>query len=473
MKKLKTFVVLFAILIVNNLSAQHVALDSTFGKNGLTVFSDVANFQYFGIDNKSNIIAVVSNGTSLTIAKTDADGEIDSNFGIDGILKLPEYHHAFPFGLKITKKNKILIIGRFQYPATKTIIMQFNEDGSFDDTFGDNGRIITNSISPNLPKVNLENDDFTLVGETFPTFRISKYNYSGEPDKTFGENGTVSLSDNETFNIWPLCIKILRDQTIFIAGKIEQRRKNECGYYFQDCLFFCKLAQQGDFVTDFADNGKMIMNIKNDPEWYESFSDVIEDDAGNLVLTGSTAHCWTGYSTSFICSFNSKGKINSNFGQNGFFNLPYSIDRKIIQSGNRYLIGNNHTIISVKKNGTLDLGFNNTGVFFSDSCSFRDLKLQSDNKVILAGSAIARINIPLSNPIIEIDSTSDMLTIFPNPAKDYLYFNTDLPFEIFDLQGKILLISKKSTQSVYIGHLKAGVYFIRFGNNTVMKFVKE
>ena len=65
------------------------------------------------------------------------------------------------------------------------------------------------------------------------------------------------------------------------------------------------------------------------------------------------------------------------------------------------------------------------------------------------------------------------LNYFPNPANNYLYFNAEKQFEIFDLQEKILLHSENSVSSVNISHLNAGIYFVRFEDGNVTKFVKN
>ena len=64
-------------------------------------------------------------------------------------------------------------------------------------------------------------------------------------------------------------------------------------------------------------------------------------------------------------------------------------------------------------------------------------------------------------------------TLYPNPAKDYLHFKTEQQFEIIDMQGKMLLKSEKTTKSININHLKTGLYFIKFEDGRVEKFVKE
>jgi hypothetical protein len=66
-----------------------------------------------------------------------------------------------------------------------------------------------------------------------------------------------------------------------------------------------------------------------------------------------------------------------------------------------------------------------------------------------------------------------MLIIYPNPTKDELYFNAERSFEIMDILGKIVLKSEKAMLSINVSHLKTGVYFIKFEDKQVRKFVKE
>ena len=41
-----------------------------------------------------------------------------------------------------------------------------------------------------------------------------------------------------------------------------------------------------------------------------------------------------------------------------------------------------------------------------------------------------------------------------------------------DIQGRVLLRSENATQSVNVSYLKAGIYFIKFEDGGVRKFVK-
>jgi len=170
-------------------NTQSVTLDPTFGQDGKLIIPEAAELLFLDFDKKGNIIALgktfVSFNSHLTIVKTSADGIMDNSFGENGIVRLKGYSASWPYGLKITKENKILVRGNaaeYEWKAIYPLLVQFNEDGSMDENFGDNGKIILNY--DNL--INLEHDDFILT--TSNSF-ISKYNYQGEIDVTFGENG--------------------------------------------------------------------------------------------------------------------------------------------------------------------------------------------------------------------------------------------------------------------------------------------
>jgi hypothetical protein len=62
--------------------------------------------------------------------------------------------------------------------------------------------------------------------------------------------------------------------------------------------------------------------------------------------------------------------------------------------------------------------------------------------------------------------------VYPNPTKDILYFNQALAYEIYDVQGKLIMKSKKPQNFVNTSKLKSGIYLIKVGEE-VMKFVVE
>jgi len=477
MKILKIFTVLFVILIANNIYAQTVSIDETFGDNGFVIVPEneynpgvITNLKY---DNNGNIVAVgviAGNLYAPIILKTNADGIIDKNFGTNGMVTLSGYlmgpQSSQIYDVKITNENKILLF-LLSSIINKPIIIRLNENGTVDKSFGNNGEVILDVDY--ILTINTENNDFMYIASYSDNVGawISKYNYNGVIDTNFGIKGKAYLTDNATFKIFPNSIKILNDGSIFVVGYDSFNSFAK--------LAFCKLNQQGNLVTDFANNGKWIMDMGN--YYRKQFYNAIETNSGNLVLTGEIV------SNRFICSFNSNGTINQNFGENGFFyygDLSNGYKQTLFQNGDKYLISEWKQIVSINENGTLDTQFNNGGFcVFEDFRFTNDMLFQSPNKIIIGGQdsyyinfTMTRLNISSDVSIKDIHSDESSI-IFPNPAKDILYFKTEKQFEIFDIQGKILLKSDKTANSVNINHLKAGIYFIKFDNSKIEKFIKN
>jgi len=507
MKTLKTLTLLIAMLIASHIYAQPVTLDPTFGQNGITGIQ--AGFgTAFVFDRLGNIVTTgVIGGNMLAIIKMNADGIIDQNFGTNGQILVPENYILSGFNdLKVTNENKILLLGTHEEADVGIILRRFNEKGSVDSTFGDNGIMnlsaITGALYSNpirINSVNLESDDFMLIaiteytipGWTISKSYVSKYDYDVELDESFGENGKRYLTDNETFRIFahPKSIKILRDQSIVIAGYDNFNFFGEMDDGGR--LAFCKLSPTGHFITDFAHNG--IWKDDGNSWSDERFLSIIEDTNGNLVFIGVKSNNFGSFS--FIHSFYSNGTINSDFGTNGYYE-PFmgapSIERspiRILQNGNKYLVRNRYNILSLNRNGTVDITFNNTGVFRCENSTFRAMELQDTTKLIVLGSlndnfAIARLNIPYEEVSIkEIPYTENRVNIFPNPTTGKLTITncklqiTDV--EVFDVYGRKLLshTTYHTPQTTLdISHFPTGIYLVKIGTGAcaqIQKIIKH
>jgi len=474
---------------VQMVNAQPVTLDPTFGQDGISVIPNTTEIRLLEFDNSGNIIAVgytlEENKYYLTVVKTNSEGALDLNFGNNGIVKGTEINKDGQIGLRITNGNKIFITGSLyvdQYEASIRTYLQYNEDGSVDETFGENGKIIISNTNVSVTSLHIENDDFLLFGgyDSNPPNDplILKRKYDGTLDESFGENGIVYLTDNETYRIYPVAIKILRDLSILIVG-------NNTIPYVVEKSAFCKISSNGNLVTEFANNGICSITSENPiPEIFEGLVGAIEDNEGNIVLHGSTYHMDGFQYRLFICSFHSNGIINSYFGKNGFFNCYNGgaflrpIYQNIIQNGNKYIaVFQDKKIISINNNGTLDTMFNNTGIFICENYYFKEVKFQGTNKLILGGSyndsfSLVRLNIQ-SNVSAKQPTAFDSSNIFPNPAKDILYLKTEAQFEIFDISGRKQKAEGRRENAVDISSLNKGIYFIRFEDGRVEKFVKE
>jgi uncharacterized delta-60 repeat protein len=399
---LRKVIVITICLIASNIYSQTVLVDENFGENGIVTIPNLG-VEFLTFDKQGNIFALGYASFGFpTILKTNSDGVIDQHFGTGGTVMLQEYWSNLGrrYGIKITNENKILIIFSVIIhtfagpdPPPKGVILRFNENGSIDESFGDNGEIILDN--PSILAVNTENNDFLLIAylesyydETgyIQKSYVSKYNYNGEIDMNFGANGKAYLTGSQMRKFIPNSIKILKDQSIVLAGSDESSIPIK--------LAFCKLNPNGSFVTDFANNGIFSANIDNSP-YAKNLLNVIETSNGNLLFDGNIVQSGGGRS-SFLYGFNPNGTINVNFGTNGIFYYNDNSSNSqptALQIGDKLLIGRDKKIVSIKNNGSLDTYFNNNGTFIFENFNINNMKLQSSNEIIVGGrEGLVRLN---------------------------------------------------------------------------------
>ncbi|MDR0795106.1 MAG: hypothetical protein LBE79_03510 [Tannerella sp.] len=290
------FVSLILICISNHVFSQTVSKDDNFGENGIVPISN-GGIEHLTFDEQSNIFAFGYADMGFpAVYKSNANGIIEKHFGTNGVVILDEYgpsNRGKRYGIKITKENKILIIFHVLSHYSEepddppmSIIFRFNENGTPDESFGNNGEILLDNSS--ILAVNTENDEYMLIAylasydegnEYIQKSYISKYNYKGEIDMDFGTDGKAYITSYQMCEFIPNSIKILKDNSIVLAGGEVTNSIVK--------LAFCKINQRGHFVTDFANNGIFVTNFYNTSWNYpKSLENVIETSNGSLMFTG-------------------------------------------------------------------------------------------------------------------------------------------------------------------------------------------
>ena len=380
-----------------------VSLDKTFGQDGRIIIPNTTEIIFFDFDRYGNIIAVgytlVGGGRlHLTIAKINADGVLDESFGYNGLVKIADYDSSFPLGMKITRDNKIVIIGSFtevQFHGNEAKIMRFNENGTVDKTFGNNGRVNLGFNTGHVISWCFGNDDYMLIAKpkserieiivngvahyTFPGYSISKYNYLGELNKSFGENGTVFLTKYK-YPVTPVRMRILNSGSIIIAGTYHTYHT-----YPDEELGVMKLLPNGEIDKSFANNGiwrRNILRERNRFSWgdFRGFFNILEKNNGSFLLAGAGV---IGGNEFFLSKFTSNGELDTSFGNNGFFGFEGSFFRPFFQFGNHYVtVGrwrHQRGIILINNRGT------SARIVYPTEFLFNDMKPHGNNKIVLGG----------------------------------------------------------------------------------------
>jgi len=68
------------------------------------------------------------------------------------------------------------------------------------------------------------------------------------------------------------------------------------------------------------------------------------------------------------------------------------------------------------------------------------------------------------------DPAQNDIVIFPNPTSNILYYDAENivslhQIDLLDLTGKVIITDKQANGSLYTGHVKPGLYFVRFSGN--------
>lgn len=485
--------------------AQSVHLNNQFGNSGIVITPNTSEINRIAIDPNGVIFSagysIESGGTGiyhLTVAKNGIHGAPVSNFGTNGLVTTTIDYSEFPLDIQLQTDGKILVAGSSYLGPTQTgpgdyhsFVVRYNTNGSLDNTFGNNGIFKLTYSDSHVAKMILPSDGSVLLaGNSYGSGTVSKINSNGVLDLNFGSGGSKFLSDASfTFILWDAIL--LSDHTILCVGYDGNDLNNMK-------LAYCKLDLNGNFVSNFGQNGKVVMDLfaGGFPEVSEFLQKAIELPTGQIVIGGQAMGA-------MLMKINADGTPVSNFGNNGILNHPYPYADFEIQADGKFLIGGSHiitdynagfSITRLNSNGSLDNSFNGTGTFTVDISPENDylqqMKLKNNGHIIVGGSSgllsndsdfmLADIDINQSLTLSEEDI--DGINVYPNP------FSTDLNISItnaevievklVDEAGRIITqFIPKQENTLHLNSLAAGMYQLlitnQSGKTAVKKIVKE
>jgi uncharacterized delta-60 repeat protein len=179
------------------------SLDSTFGTNGKVVTSTGTNASYsrgFSMTLRNNkIIAGGAHLNSFAPRRYNSNGSLDSTFGTNGF---GDTTTSFTVNKQVLQSDgKIIFVGSI-LNNSKISVLRYKSNGTFDSTFGVNGKVITDLGSgwEDATAVQADMNDRLLVsgytnGGTFQNpsgdFALLRYNTNGILDTAFGNAGII------------------------------------------------------------------------------------------------------------------------------------------------------------------------------------------------------------------------------------------------------------------------------------------
>jgi uncharacterized delta-60 repeat protein len=488
-------------------------IDLSFADNGKFIL-DNGNLDLFTdveIQDDQKIVAVGITYDAAYVASAQAmrflpDGSPDLLFATNGVFTYSLNFEANVYGCVIRDNGKIVMTGSTtDYNDYRILLIQLNEDGTLDESFGDSG-IVVQKIGPDMNffedqsyAITLQDDGKILVaGKSYNLdFKfvpvVVRFTENGQLDTDFGDNGVAGIPVIEVENDFD-CLVVQEDGKIVASG-----------HYANELLSFALLVVRflpdGTLDDTFGDNGIVNYPYQADAE---GFGITLNTD-NKILLTGFTASPTYNFSM-MLMKFDQQGNPDPDFGDEGLvvadygtYDVGYSI---YVQGNDKILVAGTSgdappsdcdmAIWRYNPDGTLDDTFGTDGMskiqFNGNPDEGLAMAHQSDGKIVIAGKArnanfdyaMVRILNDFSTSLPETNELA-LLSMAPNPVAQNS--NVAVSFEVneagkinmefVNLQGSLAAIVELGHQmagfqtSIFTipSSVEPGVYFIRIRGN--------
>jgi uncharacterized delta-60 repeat protein len=394
--------------------------------------SDIAYAAALQLDGKlvvAGLAAPLATISSIAVLRYHQNGTLDQSFG----YKIPGSVSTVVRGtidearaMTIQPDGKIVSVGRARVTNRYYFaVARQNADGTLDSNFGANGTLITKigagDTDSEARAVALQADGKIVVaGRLYDAstnlglfyFALARYNPDGSLDQTFDGDGTVIVpaanENNEAF-----AVAVQPNGKIVVAGYYDTLAGSQSAYD----LAVVRLESNGALDASFDEDGIVTTDLGSGSE--TAFSLALQSD-GKILIAGSG-----GINLDFaIVRYNTNGSLDGEFGTNGKVLTPVGTsldeirslalqpDGKIIAAGNaRVGSQSDFAVVRYNPNGTLDTTFDGDGKAITPiTTNSTDLAssvlVQANGRIIIVGSSTTGTGTSFNSDIAIVRYTS-------------------------------------------------------------------
>jgi uncharacterized delta-60 repeat protein len=337
-----------------------------------------------------------------------ADGGLDPTFGQQGRVKT-DFHQSndLAYGMALQPDGKMVVAGisfiGISAAGGDFAVARYNADGTLDSSFGIGGKVTTDfGLTDQASSVVVQPDGKIIVaGGTYPSFpagggqfALARYNSDGSLDTSFGVGGLVRTSFGSS-GCFASALVLQRDGKIIAGGTkyIDLQTNSDFG--------LVRYNSDGSLDSSFGNGGEVSTEFDG---LLDNMSAVLVQPNGKLIAVGAASSSITSFDFALVrylsngtidTTFGSAGKVRTDFGGSNIdmaFAAALQPDGKIVAAGtNTDATGSKVTfaIARYNSNGTLDPTFDSTGRASVDFGSFgqaaEEVLLQSDGKIVTVG----------------------------------------------------------------------------------------
>ena len=352
-------------------------------------------------DGKLVAIDTIISFGNFTLLRYNADGSLDENFGIGGIV-------STVFGIQsstslsgfLQPDGKIIVVGEARANSTAVgdfAMIRYNTDGSLDLSFGDQGKVFTSFTSNSQDYAvvaALQSDEKIVVsGNTSAGGTgVVRYNSDGSVDLTFGVDGKIIVS-----GIGSGSVSIQNDGKILLGGSVVVSDPPQETQYL---MGLARLNIDGSLDPTFDGDGKVTTAFGN----YANCTDVKIQTDGKIVAVGAVSLAPSTGLDFALVRYNSDGSLDEDFEGNGkvstfFGNYDDKANSVVIQNDGKIVVAGetrvnsdvtNMAVVRYDSNGGLDQSFGTNGKLttsIAETDSAASIALQSDGMILVSGRA--------------------------------------------------------------------------------------
>ncbi|MDF2466241.1 MAG: hypothetical protein K0Q43_4476 [Ramlibacter sp.] len=381
--------------------------------------------------------------SDFAVARYLADGRLNGGFGVDGTVVTDFGSSSLDSAASLTLQpdGKIVVAGFSDIGDNNDFALaRYTADGSLDVSFGSGGTLVTDFSNPD----HLDTNDVAKSVTVGPDgkiwvagfrekngdydFAVARYSANGTPEVIFG-------GDLGGFNDVAYGVTVQPDGKVLVAGYsdgiVDGDGVSDSNFALQrykaDTTLDTDFGVGGTLVTDF---GVQTHDL--------GFSVVVQPD-GKILVAGHTNGAGADFAVmrylsngSLDTSFGGDGKVAIDFGQGADEfgqSLTLQPDGKILVAGYSFIEEGqifDFALARYNTDGSLDTGFNDTGVLVTDIGNGTvdeglSVTVQPDGKIVVAGYSAIVSNDPKPDfAMVRYNADGSLDTTFNGVATDTL-----------------------------------------------------
>ncbi len=209
------------------------SIDYAFGVNGFAEQRVNETIQSIKIQADDKIVVCLGSiipyakdlNKSFEILRYNEDGLLDQSFGNSGLVEVDFLNTVadVSYDLSIQKDGKIVVAGISNF---KLAMARLNVNGSMDNSFGSEGKVLLDYPFYNKVAVSMQSDNKILISGSSNkninavSFITTRFNTNGSIDSTFGKNGIANFPDINSNPAYSSNMMIKPNGKIMLVGKL-------------------------------------------------------------------------------------------------------------------------------------------------------------------------------------------------------------------------------------------------------------